>query len=495
MTQNNDDHKVSDDAVTTSRNLFGAGMFKILQVLAALIFAALIPRTMGAEDYGRFSFLVSIIAIAGSVVTMAVSSTFGRYFPELKESERPEDVNRLFINMFFFKVCFTLFICTVLVFVLDVTLSDRYAMSLIVLVSLIVFFSDLEATLFGALFGHNRIVVYSAREPIRRLLGVGLIFVFYNYYGLFGAVLSSLVLSLCMNAAGVYLNRATFAAAKIDLSFDFFKKYLKFGIVISGAWILSNLWRNGGNILVETITKDLEQVAFFDVAQRIFQIAMSISMILVNSLVPIFSKFIVSGNTEKIRQWSRRLVRYTTMMNIVLLGGFVLVGHDFVALVIGDEYAGVAPIAVVLIASMFPFVLSQTGYVHSMLYERSRVYFVYLAIAVLVFVVLSVFLVPRFSAMGCAIASFVAYTLLSALTARSFSDSMDGCFADMLKVLLTGACAAPILLIPAEGLQSLMLAVAFTGGFVGLLFLFRILNTRELQEIAETLGVRRKNAA
>ena len=102
---------VSSDAATTSKNLMGAGLFKIIQVLAAVIFAALIPRTMGADSYGEVSFLISVVTIAGSIVTMAVSATFGRFFPEFKASGEEENVRKLFLNMLFFKVCFTSFVC------------------------------------------------------------------------------------------------------------------------------------------------------------------------------------------------------------------------------------------------------------------------------------------------------------------------------------------------------------------------------------------------
>lgn len=474
---------VSNDAATTSRNLMGAGLFKIIQVLAAIIFAALIPRTMGADNYGEFSFLISIVTIAGSLVTLAVGATFGRFFPEFKANKEEGNIKKLFMNMLFFKVCFTSFVCLILTLIMTLAFGDRYPLSLVIFIGLIVFFTDLEATLYGALFGHNKIILYSAREPIRRLFSVALIFVFFKLYGLHGAIFSSFLLAFCMVLTGLYFSANMLIIERRIISFSYFRKYLMFGLIISGAWVLTNIWRNGGNILIGIVTNDLDQVAYFDISQRIFQITMAISMVLITSLIPIFSKLMIEGKLHKISQWSRRIVKYTSILNVMVISFLFVSGHDFVGVVIGKEYSDVNQIAVVLMLSMFPFGVAQIGYVHSIIFNRSKIYFLHLAISVTVFTALSFVLIPTYSAMGCAVSSVIAYTLFGALTLRAYRESMTGCFGDLLKVLLAAACTFPILLMTGDWMRNLMIEALYIGAFVLLIFLFGLLKVRELSEI------------
>lgn len=477
----------SNDASITSKNLMGAGFFKIIQIFAALLFAALIPRTMGAENYGEFSFLISIITIVGSVVTLAVSNTFGRFFPEFKEKNEWDSVNKLFMNMLFFKVCFTSFICLILLFIMVVFFGDIYPLTLIALIVFIVFFTDLEATFFGVFFGHNKIIFFSAKEPIRRLLSVVLIFVLFSWYGLQGAIFASFIVSVVMAFSGLYFCRDTLVMRHDIISFDYFKQFLMFGLAISGAWILTNLWGSGGNILVKLITDDLEQVAYFDISQRIFQIAVSISLIFINSLIPIFSRLLTIGNEHKISQWSRRIIKYTTILNVIIVSGLFIVGSDFIRIFIGEEYVDVNNIAIMIMISIFPFVVTQMGYVHSVLYKRPKDYFIYLAVAVTVFTVLSVLLVPHYSAMGCAVANFIAYTVLGFLVLYKYSERMEGCIKDMARVLLIGTIASPLFFLGGDWAQNLLIEILYVSVFLALLFLFRQLSIPELKEIVVSL--------
>jgi O-antigen/teichoic acid export membrane protein len=479
MTKN----KMPSDASTTSRNLMGAGFFKIIQIFAALLFAALIPRTMGAENYGEFSFLISIVTIAGSLVTLAVSNTFGRFFPEFKENNEEGNVSKLFMNMLFFKICFTLFVCLALMSVMIIAFGDVYPLTLIVLMALIVLFTDIEATFFGALFGHNKIVYFSAKEPIRRLMSVALIFVFFGLYGLHGAIFASCVLALGMALTGLYLCRNMLVIQRDIISFNYFKQFLMFGLAISGAWILTNIWGSGGNILVKLITNNLEQVAYFDISQRIFQIAVSISLIFINSLIPIFTKLLMTGKEQKISQWSRRIMKYTTILNVIIISGLFIIGHDFIRVFIGKQYADVNNIAIVMMFSIFPFVVTQMGYVFSVLQKKPKDYFLYLAISVTVFTVFSLILVPNYAAMGCAISNFIAYTILGIMVLYKYRESMRGCIKDMAGVMLIGTIASPLLLLGGDWIQKLLIETLYAAVFMALLLVFRLLEVSELKEI------------
>jgi O-antigen/teichoic acid export membrane protein len=131
--------------------------------------------------------------------------------------------------------------------------------------------------------------------------------------------------------------------------------------------------------------------------------------------------------------------------------------------------------------------LVQLGYVFSVVYKEPMKYFKALSLAFAVFFVAAMVLIPFYTSMGCALATFISCTVLSITVCVMFKEKLLPCLAGALKVTAVGIMFVPFLLLR-EGLI-MNLALVFIAGFVYLLSLFvtQMLNFRELKEIVQAI--------
>lgn len=475
------------EAATTSKNMVGVMVLKLVQIFCAVLFAAVIPRTMGPKFYGMFAFLISITAVVGAIVNLAVGATFGRFFPEYEAQGKINLIHKLFSNMLVLKTIFTFFVCLILYAVLQYFYTGHYPFPSLIIVALIVLFNDWETIIFAVLYGFNKMSLFSLREPVKRFLGVLLVVVLFHFYGFIGALSASIIVSFVVLAVGVFLSKAYIRFSISSINLTFLKPFLKFGITTAVIWSFINLWRAGGNILINAVSMDSSAVAYFDIAQRIYDVSSSVSFIMINSLVPIFTTLLVTNKSVKIIAWCERISRYTCILNMLGLSIFVVFGFDIIHIVIGDEYDAVYPIAVILLLSIFPFVITQIGYTLSIVYKRQLHYLIALLVSFSIFTIMSILLIPKLSAVGCAIASIISFSIMAVLIAFTFREKMMPSLITTLKVVLVGAMLSPLFLIKGDMVIRVGTLVAFAGSFLLILFALKQLNFKEVEEVISSL--------
>jgi O-antigen/teichoic acid export membrane protein len=365
--------------------------------------------------------------------------------------------------------------------------GSHYPTSYFILVVLIVLLTDWESVFFAVLFGFNKLILFAIREPLRRLLSVLLILILFQAFGILGAILASCLVSVVMLFIGILFAKDYIKFSKESISLGFLKPYLMFGIAVSISWVLINVWRTVGNILIDTLTNDSKAVAFFDITQRIFQVSSSITIMLINSLVPMFTTLLITNKSQKIVDWSKRITRYTCILNVIGVGIFIVFGLDIIPYVIGKEYRAVYPVAVVMLLCIFPLVLVQTGSLLSIVYKEQVQYLKLLTISVLSFAIAAILLIPKYSEMGCAIASVISYCLMAALVVYKFQDKMLPCLTQVFKILILGTFLSPILLLKGDWLLKFGVTLSFTGSFLLILFATKQISFQEVEEVITSL--------
>ena len=108
-------------------------------------------------------------------------------------------------------------------------------------------------------------------------------------------------------------------------------------------------------------------------------------------------------------------------------------------MIVGDEYTRVLPNLALLLLGLFPFVFTQIGFVYSVVHQKPREYLQALSVAFAVFIILSVMLIPQYSAIGCSIAATVSRLVMALVLVASFRDEMVTCIKGTLAVVALAA--------------------------------------------------------
>jgi O-antigen/teichoic acid export membrane protein len=248
------------------------------------------------------------------------------------------------------------------------------------------------------------------------------------------------------------------------------------------------VWQRLGNPLIESITENAREVALFDMPNQIFLITATFNLFVISSLVPIFTKLLLTGKEEKLINWSTLMIKYMGIFCSITFGAFVLAGSDLIPLIIGSEYRDIFSNGVVLLLGVFPMIFAQLGSVFAIVYKEPLKYFRALCFAFLTFLGSSALLIPRYASLGCAMATCMSCVVLAVVMCAYFREKLFPCLTDGFKVIALGFVFAPFLFFRGSFITNLFLVVGFVLAYIFLLFAGRILSFREISEIFQALG-------
>jgi O-antigen/teichoic acid export membrane protein len=475
------------DASVTSRNLSAVFLMRIAQFPILALFVILVPRMMGPEVYGQFALLISIATILASLVNLGIGDTCGRYVPELQARGGNRAVVTFASNFLAFKSLVTIVALGLITPGLYWMYGNGASPVMFVIVALMVLVVDWESVVYSLLFGQNRLMRFSVREPLRRVVSLALILTLFPQFGLMGALFSTLMAELAMLVLGGYWTRKSFTLRDLRPDLGALEPYLKFGAAVYLVWLFLNLWQRLGNLLIEHLLRDSSEVAYFDIANQFFLVILSITVMIINSLIPIFSTFAQAGRGDTVAAWSRRLVKYVTILNMTAFGGLLILGADLIPMLIGGDFEDVYPNVIVLSVALFPSVLIQIGFVHAVVDKRPRRFLGALVLALAAYVLLSLALIPQFRSVGCSIATTASYWLMAALVTYPIRTRVGPVLKDACAVIAVGLPVLALALLKAETLMNLVLAASFILIYVSLLILLRWLTVSELRQVLDAL--------
>lgn len=479
---------ITKEASVTTKNISKVFLLRVLaQYPFLVLFVMLIPRMMGPEIYGEYALLISIVAIMTSLTNLGVMEICGRFVPEFEVRGESADIKRFSSNLLTLKIVIDLITSIILLSVLHLAYDDQFPFTYFIIVVAIPLVSDLGTVPYALLFGLNKLGKFSLRDPVNSALILISIFILFHYYGLFGAILSTLLVEGFVAMLYFFWTRKYFRTEDFRVDLSFLKPYLRFGFMFYMSWGLLNICQSLGNPLIGYITKDLQEVALFDIPNQIFLVMANFTLFIMISLVPIFTRLLLTGKEETLINWSRLIIKYIGIRCTIIFWAFILAGRDLIPIVIGSNYRGIFPNGVVLLSGMFPIIFAQLGFVFSVVYKEPEKYFQALCFAFVAFLVGSILFIPRYASMGCAIATLISCIVLAVVICVYFREKLFPCLAYGFKVIALGVIFVPFLFVRGNLITNLLLTVCSVLTYILLLFVSRVLSLREIKGIFQAI--------
>lgn len=478
----------SKEASITTKNLSTITLFKVAQYPLLLLTIMVVPRIMGPAVYGEYALLISIITMTAAIIDFGGDTAlFGRYVPEFEIRGEMGNISRLSSHMLSLKMMVDLLVCSILYAMLHFAYGDRYPAIYFVLIIATVIVRDAQTVPNVLLFGLNKLWQFSLCDPVRRALSFVFILILFPYMGLLGAILATLFVDVCIAALAYSWTKEYFHIKEFRVDFRFLKPYLLFCLTFYLSAGVLSMWQRMGNVLIQRITEDSKEVAFFDMPNQIFLITISFTVFLIGSLVPIFTKLMLSGRHDKLVKWSKLIIKYTAMLCVLIYGGYLLLGPDLIPIIIGPDYGKIFPNGTVILLGIFPMILAQMGIVYSAVYNQPRKYLFSLCLAFGSFLAASFVLIPLYRSMGCAIAVLLSSIVLATGMVVSFKENLAPCLPDVIKTTALGLVCIPFVYIRGGLLINIGLTVGAFSIYFVLLFLTRALNAHEIKEIFQAI--------
>jgi len=319
-----------------------AGVLVIQRVgvlVAGLGFAAVTPRLLGPDAYGRYALATALVVLFSTGTTLGVNEIIGRHGAGLAAGRDQAGLRRLFGSLLALRlgsgaVAAVAFAILSVVWLRDL---DRVAMAA---VALAVLARGISLALFALFLGLNRAARWGAGELINRWAVLVLVPMGALASGFRGACIGLLLSEVTVLAAGLWWTRAFLSLRRPDRAY--LAPYLRFGLTFFGSNLLSVAFQGSGEALVRGITGDYAQVSYFGVANGVFLTGMAaiqqLSLAFVSALVMLRQE----GTTAMVDDAARRLVSWLTAGSMAVVLATLLVAPDLIPAVVGRAYQPVA---------------------------------------------------------------------------------------------------------------------------------------------------------
>jgi O-antigen/teichoic acid export membrane protein len=480
----------TNEAVQTTKNLVSVALLKGVQYPILLLFMLLVPRMMGPELYGQYALLISIIAIVTALTDLGITEIYGRFVPELRLQNKGAAIGQFSSYLLALKIVADLIIAAGLYLVLPPLYGSHFPRYYFLVIGAIVLVADMGSIPFALLFGLNQLGKYALRDPVRRALSLGLLLLLFHYFGLLGALLSTLMVESILATVYFYWTRPYFRRLTWPIDFQLLRFHLQFGLVFYFSWGVLNLWQRLGNSLIQYMTENPKEIARFDLPNQYFLVLVSTTLVIIAALVPMFTQLSLTQSEQKIAVWSKRMTKYLGIGCMLFYLVFVFVGEEFIEFMIGPEFHDIFANTTIILLGIFPLNFAQLGYTYSVVYKQPKKYLLSLCLALSVFLCFSFLLVPRYQSLGCIIAMLCSCIGFALSMFCSFKEKMLPCVIPYVEVIFLGGLFLPFVFFKADFMTNMWYMACAIASYICLLFLLKLLNIAEIREIISVLRQR-----
>jgi O-antigen/teichoic acid export membrane protein len=335
ISENNSEQQKPEPSLKekTAKGLFWGGVSNAAQQIFSLIAGIIFLRLLNREDYGTIGMLAIFTAIALAVQDSGFSTALVN-----KQDNRHEDYNAVF----WFNVLISIAMYVILFFSAPL-IAAFYNKPELINLSRVLFLAFLfggvgvvhSAILYKYVMAKERAKIDLASLVVSNIIGIGLALNGFKYWGL--AIQTVLYIS-----TGTLL-RWYYSPWRPTLKFDF--KPLKGMFSFSIKLFLTNIITQiANNILSVLLGKFYGEKRVGDYSQGYKWMSQSHSFIsgMVNSVAhPIMAQ--VTGDSERLRNVFRKMLRFGAFVSFPLMFGLAFVGREFMLIIGGEKWLPSVP--------------------------------------------------------------------------------------------------------------------------------------------------------
>jgi O-antigen/teichoic acid export membrane protein len=479
--------------VDTRQTLQGAGLLvlqRVGHVLAALLFAALVPRLMGPDIYGRYALLGSLAGGLILISGLGLREVIGRYAPLLVAGGDRVGLRRLFSQLVAVQAM-TGAAATVVYFVLGLSWLREFDGVVILATALTVLGGAVASLLFAIFLGLNRAARWGLGELTRRWLILGALPLGFLAGGLRGACVGWLFADLLVLALGLvwawpYLSRDVLRPEP-----SYVVPYLRFGAAFFASRLLFVAAQASGEPLIRAVTGDYAVVGYFTLANSVSLVAASAVRQFTAAFTPLLTVRGTLGPSEELRRPVTHLVRWLAIAGVVAVLGTLFLADDLVPLVLGRAYGPVAANLVPLMLSLCTLALSVVGETLAVSLGRTRPPVLAATVRLGAFWAMGVPLVAWQGSFGVCVAVLAASILSTACLVWGLRDVMGQAVRSWVWVTALGGLLVPLSWLRSSGPLNVGLCALALTAYAALLLGFRIVTVAEIGTVWRALDPRR----
>ena len=332
----------------------------------SLFYTPIMLRMMGQSEYGLMSLANSVVGYLG-LLNLGLGSAMVRYISKFKAQGNIEMMNAvltLFLKVFGSIAIIVLAAGIVLAFnvhgIFSNTLSDyefRRLQILMVIISFNIGVGMVSGVFYSLIYSYERFV-FSKLVGIINTIITPLIMLplLYMGYRSVGIMVASTILNLVNVCVSIFysIHISHFTLRNKSFERAFLKELFGFSFYVFMAMIVDKVYWGTDQFILGAVSGTVA-VAIYNVGSTFTTYFMSFSTAITGLFLPKLTQMDVQKvSDEEFTELFIKVGRIQFLILMLILGGFILVGYDFVRLWAGEDYRDAFWIGLVIIV---PFVV------------------------------------------------------------------------------------------------------------------------------------------
>lgn len=380
-------------------------IYQVLVLIIPFITTPYVARVVGVDGVGIYSYTYSIVHYFMMFALLGMNSYGNREVSKIKEDK--EKLNRKFSEIYYLQLMITLLTLIVYIMYL-IFFSQKY---LVIGLIQIMYVASVAFDINWLFCGLQKFKFVVTRSGIIKLLTLVLIFVFVKDS-------NDLWKYVCILASTTLLNQVILwpflkkevKFVKVDFKSIF--KHLKPTLILFVPIIATSIFKVMDKIMIGNIS-GVTQVGYYENAEKILKIIISIVSALGTVTLPQMTYLYAKNKLDEFYNIFYKSIKFIYFLVFPIIFGFLIVGNDFVVWYLGDSYLASSDILKILCVSLLfsPF----ADIVRMQLLiprNKDKEYIISVVVGAIINFVLNLILIPRFDAIGAAIATVVAEMLV-----------------------------------------------------------------------------------
>lgn len=396
--------------ISLGRSTFYMTAASVGQKIISFVYFAIIARSLGAGDTGKYFFALSFTTIFVVFVDMGFTSVLVREGARLKEK-----ISEIVSSVLYVKIFLSLGSYLAMAIVLLVLNHEVETQTLVLISGITMLFDSLQTTFYGTLRALGN-VKYEAlgilsSQLVTLILGITFLYFKLPLYFLMIAFLIPSVLSSIF--AGYIAHSRYGVRVRPRYTREIVRYILPITIPFALATIFGRILSYADSVMLSKMAGDVA-VGWYSVPYKIAYAFQFIPFALIAGLYPRLSEYFV-GNTKRFSEVFNQGLRYLLLVSIPLSVGIVVLSTDIIHTFF-DEYEGsIVPLQILMFGIVPSFMNILLGALLNAA-GRQNIQTTIIGSMMCVNIVLNAFLIPKLGPVGAALSATIGNWLITGIS-------------------------------------------------------------------------------
>lgn len=387
--------------ISIKRNFIYNTFYNILTILIPFITTPYISRILGPTGIGAYSYTYSIAQYFVLFTMLGITKYGNRTIAGIREDKNK--LSKTFSEIYSMQVITGIVMTLIYTLCLISVFKTHRLLFLLQLIYVISAIFDIN-WFFG---GIEEFKVTILRNIIIRLLNILLLFMFVkskNDVSVYCFILSSSTFLSNISLWPLLLKRyVTFQKADITMIF----KHLKFNLILFIPTLAVSLYKIMDKIMLGYMINETE-VGYYENAEKIINMPMSIITSLGTVMLPRISYFIANGKQGKEEQYIDKTILFTIWLSAAISFGILGIADIFVPLFLGKAFHSSILLTDILAPTMI-FIAFGSAISNQILipHKKDSDYIIVVILGALTNLILNLVLISKYLSSGAAVATLI----------------------------------------------------------------------------------------